>query len=108
MRDELTNAERLIYDEMIKGRSNEDIAKTLHNAVKTVKFHITHIFDKLGVKSRSELLAKHYAKELKRAEQRVHDERATLEQNLRDRIAHLEAMFAPTKKLPGRPLKERV
>lgn len=56
----LSNAERGVYEELIKGKSNQDIADSLYVSEKTVKFHCTNIFKKLGVSSRQELMAKHF------------------------------------------------
>jgi DNA-binding CsgD family transcriptional regulator len=62
----LSKTEQVCYDYMIKGLSNEAIADLMFIGVKSVKFHITHIFHKLAVKSRYELMAKHYRLELER------------------------------------------
>src|SRR4029453_4625431 len=39
------------------GRSNRQVASELFVSVKTVQFHLTHIYAKLGVGSRAELAA---------------------------------------------------
>ena len=41
------------------GMSNRQVAAELFVSVKTVQFHLTHIYTKLGVGSRAELAA-HY------------------------------------------------
>jgi predicted ATPase/class 3 adenylate cyclase/DNA-binding CsgD family transcriptional regulator len=53
----LTPTEQLIVDEVAKGATNPAIAETLFVSRETVKTHLSHIFAKLGVKSRSELAA---------------------------------------------------
>src|SRR5207248_11221157 len=51
----LTSREREIVGEILTGCSNSDIAAKLSISQKTVKHHLTNIFDKLGVSSRLEL-----------------------------------------------------
>ena len=51
----LTNKERAIADLVVKGLSNSEIAARLGVSQGTVKNHISHIFDKLEVTSRTEL-----------------------------------------------------
>ena len=38
---------------MAQGQSNKDIAKQLHISTATVKTHLIHIYDKLGVSDRT-------------------------------------------------------
>jgi DNA-binding CsgD family transcriptional regulator len=53
----LTPTELLVVDEVAKGATNPAIAETLLVSRETVKTHLSHIFAKLGVKTRSELAA---------------------------------------------------
>jgi DNA-binding CsgD family transcriptional regulator len=39
------------------GRSNRQTAAELYVSVKTVEFHLGHIFDKFGIRSRQDLIA---------------------------------------------------
>ena len=41
------------------GMSNRQVAGELFISVKTVQFHLTHIYTKLGVSSRAELAAQY-------------------------------------------------
>jgi DNA-binding CsgD family transcriptional regulator len=41
-----------------EGRSNKEIAATLHVSVHTVEAHLTRIYRKLGVHSRAELIVR--------------------------------------------------
>jgi LuxR family maltose regulon positive regulatory protein len=50
----LTRRELEVLELIAAGRTNRDIAKTLFITEKTVKVHARHIFEKLGVKSRTE------------------------------------------------------
>jgi DNA-binding NarL/FixJ family response regulator len=50
----LTEREIAILGLLAQGRSNEEIAKQLWVAQQTVKFHLTNIYRKLGVKNRTE------------------------------------------------------
>ena len=40
------------------GRTNRQAATELYVSVKTVEFHLGHIFDKLGIRSRKDLIAR--------------------------------------------------
>ena len=54
---ELTAAERRIAELVAQGRSNKDVAAELVLSVKTVEVTLTHVYEKLGVRSRTELAA---------------------------------------------------
>ncbi len=51
---QLTSRERDVLIEIAHGRSNREIARTLHLAEKTVKTHVSSIFLKLGVADRTQ------------------------------------------------------
>jgi DNA-binding CsgD family transcriptional regulator len=50
--DELTPRERGVLDCIAKGLDNGEIARSLRLSEKTIRNHITRIFDKIGVKHR--------------------------------------------------------
>lgn len=54
----LTRREAEILDLLSRGMSNKDISKKLHVSIATVKNHVHKIFNKLGVRSRAEALAR--------------------------------------------------
>lgn len=54
--EELSKRERQILSELAKGHSNQEIANTLFISEKTVRNHITNIFAKLGVSTRSQAI----------------------------------------------------
>lgn len=54
---QLTFREKEIVEQLLQGYSNEKIAHNLYITVSTVKAHLTHIYDKLGVKTRQELIS---------------------------------------------------
>ena len=56
----LSNKQSRVKDLIVQGFSNAEIANILGVEEKTIKFHITDIFKYESVKSRSELIAKHY------------------------------------------------
>jgi DNA-binding NarL/FixJ family response regulator len=50
----LTERELTILGALARGLSNDEIAKEFWVAPQTVKFHLTNIYRKLGVKNRTE------------------------------------------------------
>jgi DNA-binding NarL/FixJ family response regulator len=54
----LTDREQEVLHWLVQGASNEAIAKQLYITVATVKAHLTAIFDKLEVKSRTQAIVK--------------------------------------------------
>ena len=48
----LTDREREVLVELAAGRSNREIARTVHLSEGTVKNHVTRIFEKLEVRDR--------------------------------------------------------
>jgi ATP/maltotriose-dependent transcriptional regulator MalT len=51
---QLSPREREVYDLLVQGRSNREIAHTLFISESTTKVHVRHIFEKLGVHTRAE------------------------------------------------------
>lgn len=62
----LSRGEFEVYTHMLDGITNQEIADRLYVSEKAVKFHITHIFAKLEIKTRYELLVRHYKAEVER------------------------------------------
>jgi DNA-binding NarL/FixJ family response regulator len=56
----LTEREIAILAALSRGLSNDEIAKELWVARQTVKFHLTNVYRKLGVKSRTEAIHRAY------------------------------------------------
>jgi len=54
----LTERELEVLELISTGRRNKDIAAALYVSLNTVKKHVTHIFDKLGVTNRTQATAK--------------------------------------------------
>ncbi|MGH8524341.1 MAG: helix-turn-helix domain-containing protein, partial [Gammaproteobacteria bacterium] len=53
-RDSLSKREREILDLVVQGSTNREMAKALFITETTVKVHLRHIYEKLGVRSRTE------------------------------------------------------
>ena len=56
--DKITEREAEIMQHLVNGASNAEIAEQLHVSVGTVQFHLTNIYGKLRVRSRSEAIIK--------------------------------------------------
>lgn len=54
----LSNREAEVVELVLLGYRNRDIATTLGAAPATIKKHLTHVFDKVGVDTRSQLIAR--------------------------------------------------
>jgi DNA-binding CsgD family transcriptional regulator len=52
-RYQLTPRERQVLDMLCCGRTNRDISEALNISLATVKTHLIHVFDKMGVETRS-------------------------------------------------------
>lgn len=53
--NKLSKREMEVLKEMVKGKTNKDIAKSLFVSEKTVKTHVSHIFNKLQVSDRTQV-----------------------------------------------------
>jgi len=56
MQKGLSNRESEVAELVLKGLSNKEVASQLFVTVKTVKFHLTNIYIKMSVKSRTQLI----------------------------------------------------
>ena len=54
----LTPAEQAVAHLVSTGRTNRQAAAELYVSVKTVEFHLRHIFDKLAIRSRKDLITR--------------------------------------------------
>ena len=54
----ISDREFIVLRELNEGHSNKEIARRLNLSPNTIKTHITHIFDKLNVKRRTQALHK--------------------------------------------------
>ncbi|RJE91327.1 DNA-binding response regulator [Paenibacillus sp. 1011MAR3C5] len=54
LHDDLTEREMDVLKRVAQGKSNQEIADELFIGVKTVKFHVTNIFNKLNVEDRTQ------------------------------------------------------
>jgi DNA-binding CsgD family transcriptional regulator len=54
---QLTPGERNVALLVMRGMSNQEVADALHRDITTIKDHLTHIYDKLGIRGRTQLAA---------------------------------------------------
>ena len=57
-RIQFSNRERQVIQLLIQGKSNKEIALALGVSVRAIEFHLSHIYSKLGVSSRTEAALK--------------------------------------------------
>ena len=57
---QLTERQRAIVEQLLRGASTKEIAHALFISVPTVETHLGHIYDTLGVSGRRELLASYF------------------------------------------------
>lgn len=55
---ELTAQERAVSELVARGLSNQEVAAELHVSHKTVQYHLTRVYAKFGIRTRSELAAR--------------------------------------------------
>jgi DNA-binding NarL/FixJ family response regulator len=56
--DELTPQEQAVTALVARGMSNREVAAELFISAKTVQYHLTRVYAKLGLRSRAELAAR--------------------------------------------------
>jgi DNA-binding CsgD family transcriptional regulator len=54
----LTGQEQRVAELAAQGASNREIAGLLHLSINTIETHLRHVFDKLGIRSRRQLIAR--------------------------------------------------
>ncbi len=54
----LTTSELAVARLVCTGRSNREVAAELYVSVKAVEFHLGHVFDKTGIRSRKDLASR--------------------------------------------------
>jgi ATP/maltotriose-dependent transcriptional regulator MalT len=54
-RSELTTRERQVAELVAAGLTNDETAQELYLSVKTIEYHLSHVYSKLGITTRSEL-----------------------------------------------------
>jgi two-component system nitrate/nitrite response regulator NarP len=57
----LTKRERLLLEGLSKGLTNRELARDFGISDNTVKFHLSNLFEKLGVSNRTKAIAFYYA-----------------------------------------------
>ena len=60
-REELTEREKTMLSALARGRTNTELASELGISINTVKFHLRNLYEKLGLRNRSQAIAFHYS-----------------------------------------------
>lgn len=61
---QLTRRERTLLEALAKGVTNKDLARDFMISANTVKFHLSNLFEKLGVRNRAQAIAFYYSSRL--------------------------------------------
>ena len=61
---QLTRRERALLEALSKGLTNRELARDFEISDNTVKFHLSNLFEKLGVKNRAQAIAFYYSSRL--------------------------------------------
>ena len=61
---QLSRKERVMLEALSKGLTNRELSKELGITVNTVKFHLSNLYEKLGVKNRAQAIAFFYSSRL--------------------------------------------
>ena len=61
---QLSRKERVMLDALSKGLTNRELSKELGISTNTVKFHLSNLYDKLGVRNRAQAIAFFYSSRL--------------------------------------------
>jgi two-component system nitrate/nitrite response regulator NarP len=67
---QLTRRERALLEALAQGMTNRELARDFDISANTVKFHLSNLFEKLGVRSRAQAIAFYYRARLPQAEGR--------------------------------------
>jgi len=58
--DTMSRKERVLLEALAKGLTNRELARELEISTNTVKFHLSNVYEKLGVKNRTQAIAFFY------------------------------------------------
>ena len=61
---QLTRRERALLESLSQGLTNKDLAREFGISANTIKFHLSNLYEKLGVQSRARAIAFYYASRL--------------------------------------------
>ena len=61
---QLSRKERVMLDALSKGLTNRELSKELGISTNTVKFHLSNLYEKLGVRNRAQAIAFFYSSRL--------------------------------------------
>lgn len=63
---QLTRRERALLEALSKGQSNKELARAFEISDNTVKFHLSNLYEKLGVKNRAQAISFYFSSRLAR------------------------------------------
>ena len=62
-REDLTAREKAMLAALARGRANIELARELSISINTVKFHLRNLYEKLGLRNRSQAIAFYYSQD---------------------------------------------
>lgn len=60
----LTTVQRQVFEQLIEGKSNKEIANALCRSAGTVRVHVCDLLEKFNCDTRAKLIVRHYKGEL--------------------------------------------
>lgn len=64
MQKEITLREAQVVAQLLSGKTNAEIGEALSLAEKTVKYHLSYVYKKLGVESRNQLITLYFSEDI--------------------------------------------
>ena len=104
LNEPLSDREEEVVMLLLQGKSNKQIANTLGVTTRTIEYHISHIYEKLGVSSRAEAIIKLSEKQLRETVGQIESSqlRETTVENIHEPSENDEEAIIPKRRITMR------